>query len=198
MRTLCNATVIASLAIVGCATQAPVGVLSAAPPPAAQLLKIQFDSRPLGATVMRDGRALGRTPFVHAEQVSASTQEGHAVLACDSGEPVTVLWESGASITINNLCSQYPTVTAVRPAAAPGLEDDLRVEAQVRSNRALAARWYAPPRYGFVSSLRGPGRGVVSGYDLVRTPAGAYGVAPNAIPMDHPGSSLPLKNPQRE
>jgi hypothetical protein len=142
MRTLCSAIGIATLCLAGCASQTPLE----SRPPLPQLgagqsglVEIRIESKPMGATVVRNGMKLGRTPVSIRVPVEGYSREGRAMLACASSEPVTLTWESGASTTVSGLCSQYPTVTATRPADAPGLDQDLRVEAKDRANREHAA-----------------------------------------------------------
>lgn len=146
MRTLCSAMGIAALSLAGCASQAPMESRPALPelsPGQSGFVVIRFESKPMGATVVRNGVKVGRTPVSARVLVRAHSEQGQTVLACTSRERVTLTWESGASTTVTGICSQYPTVTAERPADAPGLDKDLRVEArdrEIRDNHAMATR----------------------------------------------------------
>jgi hypothetical protein len=146
MRTLCSVMGIAALTLAGCASQQPVASRPDSQPSLPELspgqsgfVVVRFESKPMGATVVRNGVKLGRTPLFARVAVRAYSEEGQTVLACTSRERVALTWESGASTTVTGICSQYPTVTAERPADAPGLDKDLRAEAQDRTNRENAA-----------------------------------------------------------
>lgn len=52
-----------------------------------------------------DGRVMGRTPISGGVPVRAYDENGQAMLACTSNESVTFKWESGARVTVTNLCS---------------------------------------------------------------------------------------------
>jgi hypothetical protein len=142
MRTLFSVVGIAALSLAGCASQQPVASRPDSQPSLPELspgqsgfVVIRFESKPMGATVVRNGVKLGRTPLFARVAVRAYSEEGQTVLACTSRERVALTWESGASTTVTGICSQYPTVTAERPADAPGIDKDLRVEARDRANR---------------------------------------------------------------
>lgn len=168
---------IAALALGACATQIPR--------PGTVLL--HYQSQPAGAQVVRDGVVLGRTPLAHLEPVTWSRADGRNVVTCTSQKPVTFLWDSGATSTVQHPCREYPVAVAVRPADAPGLDRDLLAEAEV-SRRAPGSYRVGRlvPTYSFTimspritsgdaydpnSWIHEPARGMVSGIGLGITEA---------------------------
>lgn len=143
---------IAALTVAGCATfgSAPLPIRESYSPVSrdGQNVFLRYESQPAGAQVLRDGVVLGRTPFIHPEPVMWSSAEGRTVATCTSQEPVTFKWDSGASTTVQYPCQEFPVAMAARPADAPGLDEDLRVEKRVHSNLAYADYMSRRPRSG--------------------------------------------------
>jgi hypothetical protein len=123
------------LSLAGCATQPRV--------PTAALM--QYTSHPSGALVVRNGVAIGRTPFAYLarlpEGLTFVTTNGRSVPRCSVGDVVTFMWASGAKAVVDTCQSRggyvpgFPVVTAARPMDAPGLDQDLL--AQEKSKRTL-------------------------------------------------------------
>lgn len=181
MARICNLVVLTVLTVAGCAGPAtqPLPRQVAGISAGEEALLIRFESTPMGARVLRNGVLLGQTPFGRAEAVTRVSGNGAEYFACKSSEPVTFVWESGATTMVTDLCAHYPRVMAERPADVAGLKRDLRVEAGIRSRTpagyiAPASRSRAgdpPPAYAYPGDAwhnnhaRAPARGVVSGLE---------------------------------
>jgi hypothetical protein len=168
---------IAALALGACATQVPR--------PGTVVLR--YMSQPAGAQVVRDGVVLGRTPLAHPEPVNWTRADGRDVATCTSQKPVTFLWDSGATSTVEYPCREYPVAVAVRPEDAPGLDRDLLAEEQVSRRTPSSSRvGRLVPTYSFNimvpritsgfandpnSWIHEPARGMVSGIGLGVTEA---------------------------
>jgi hypothetical protein len=158
MRLHLCAICIAALTVAGCANRIP---------PPTSIVQRYYQSQPTGAQVVRDGVVLGRTPFRYPERISLSTVAGRTVATCSSQQPVTFKWDSGATTQVEYPCHESAVAMAVRPAEAPGLDQDLKREKRVLAYKNRSSG----PNDWLHWQGRGPGRGIVSGVGMGITEA---------------------------
>ena len=110
--------------LVGCAT-----------PQAQNTLAVTFDSVPAGAMLVQNGYVVGQMPITMTYDLTPSNLSQGSL----KSNPLTAQWASGAAATLSPSYTWQVGWTKIngktifyRPAAAPGLNTDMAVEARLK------------------------------------------------------------------